>query len=48
MSGQVTKDTSWNMSIYHATNNDDILFVFANASNAMGYFTNVEKQLGRV
>jgi outer membrane receptor protein involved in Fe transport len=43
VSGQVTKDTSWNMSIYHATNNDDILFVFANASNAMGYFTNVEK-----
>ena len=43
VSGEVTKDTSWNMSIYHATNNDDILFVYANASNGMGYFTNVEK-----
>jgi len=43
VSGRVTKDTSWNMSIYHATNNNDILFVYADASNGMGYFTNVEE-----
>ncbi len=43
VSGRVTKDTSWNMSLYHATNHDDILFVFASASNGMGYFTNVEE-----
>jgi len=43
ISGRVTKDTSWNMSIYHATNNNDILFVYADASNGMGYFTNVEE-----
>jgi len=41
VSGRVNKNTSWNMSIYHATNNDDILFVYANASNGLGYFTNV-------
>ncbi len=43
VSGAVSKDTSWNMSIYNATNHNDILFVFANASNGMGYFTNVEQ-----
>tara|TARA_Y100000746_G_scaffold64207_1_gene52989 strand:- start:4397 stop:5041 length:645 start_codon:yes stop_codon:yes gene_type:complete len=31
------------MSLYHATNHDDILFVFANASNGLGYFTNVDE-----
>ena len=41
VSGKVTKDTSWNFSVYHATNHDDILFVYANASNGLGYFTNV-------
>jgi outer membrane receptor protein involved in Fe transport len=43
VSGKVTKDTSWNMSIYHAINHDDILFVYANASNGLGYFTNVDE-----
>ena len=43
VSGKVSEDTSWNMSIYHATNHNDILFVYANASNGMGYFTNVEE-----
>ena len=43
VSGKVSKDTSWNMSIYNATNHNDILFVYANASNGMGYFTNVEE-----
>jgi len=43
ISGKVTKDTSWNMSIYHATNHNDILFVYANASNGAGYFKNVEE-----
>ena len=41
VSGAVTKDTNWNLSVYHATNHDDILFVYANASNGLGYFTNV-------
>ena len=43
VSGKITKDTSWNMSIYHAINHDDILFVYANASNGLGYFTNVDE-----
>ena len=43
ISGRMSADTEWNMSIYHATNYDDILFVFANASNGMGFFTNVDE-----
>ena len=43
VSGRMSADTNWNMSLYHATNHDDILFVFANASNGLGYFTNVDE-----
>ena len=41
--GKITNNFRWNASIYNATNYDDILFVFADASNGMGYFTNVDK-----
>lgn len=41
--GQLNNFLTWNFAAYDAINHDDILFIYANASNAAGYFTNVSK-----
>jgi len=41
--GKIANNMSWSAAIYSGTNKDDILFVYANASNGLGYFTNVDK-----
>ena len=41
--GKIANNMSWNAAIYSGKNKDDILFVYANASNGMGYFTNVDE-----
>ncbi|MDA8869318.1 TonB-dependent receptor [Methylophilaceae bacterium] len=39
----LNSNTSWNISGYSATNNDDILFIYADDATAEGYFDNVDK-----
>ncbi len=41
--GKIANNMSWNAAIYSGKNQDDILFVYANASNGLGYFTNVDE-----
>ena len=41
--GKIANNMSWNAAIYSGKNKDDILFVYANASNGLGYFTNVDE-----
>ena len=41
--GKFTEGLTWNAALYSAKNEDDILFVYANASNGLGYFTNVSE-----
>ena len=41
--GKIANNISWNAAIYSGKNQDDILFVYANASNGLGYFTNVDE-----
>ena len=41
--GNLTEDVRWTASVYRAQNYDDIQFIYANASNGMGYFDNVGK-----
>ncbi|MBL8506320.1 MAG: TonB-dependent receptor [Methylobacillus glycogenes] len=41
--GKFSEDIRWSASAYRAQNTDDIQFVYANASNGMGYFDNVGK-----
>lgn len=39
--GRLTSDISWNASIYHAMNHDDMQFISTNAQNGLGYFDNI-------
>jgi outer membrane receptor protein involved in Fe transport len=39
--GRLTSDISWNASIYHAMNHDDMQFISSNAVSGMGYFDNI-------
>ena len=41
--GKIANNMSWNAAVYSGKNKDDILFVYANASNSLGYFTNVDE-----
>lgn len=39
--GRLTSDISWNASIYHAMNHDDMQFITTNAVSGLGYFDNI-------
>lgn len=41
--GNLTEALRWTASVYRAQNYDDIQFIYANATNGMGYFDNVGK-----
>ncbi|SNR99800.1 Outer membrane receptor proteins, mostly Fe transport [Methylobacillus rhizosphaerae] len=41
--GNLAEDLRWTASVYRAQNTDDIQFIYANATNGMGYFDNVGK-----
>ncbi|WP_334106719.1 TonB-dependent receptor [Methylobacillus sp.] len=41
--GNLTESLRWTASVYRAQNHNDIQFIYANATNGMGYFDNVGK-----
>ncbi|MEL0055612.1 MAG: TonB-dependent receptor [Methylophilaceae bacterium] len=41
--GKFIEGLTWNAALYSAKNEDDILFVYANASNGLGFFKNVSE-----
>jgi outer membrane receptor protein involved in Fe transport len=39
--GQLANELTWNISMYHSYNHDDLQFISTSATNGMGYFDNV-------